>query len=77
MAIVISGIPVEISVDEGYWFVSDYIINMYGGGYSRQAAIDEYKDTVQEYQEDLEESEAQLGDNLKQHLAYLRQRGDR
>lgn len=71
---IISGIPVEISVSDGYWFVTDGIINMYGGGYTRQAAIDEYKDTVREYQEELEQSEAQLGDNLKQHLAYLRQR---
>lgn len=66
------GIPVTIDTDSDLFTVTDYEINMYGVGSTLQEAIEDYKGFVQAYFEDLKANEDRLGDNLKQHLCYLR-----
>jgi len=68
----IFGIPVTIEIDEGSIAVTDYIVHMYGVGNSIKEAVEDYKTSIKAYFEELQEEEDTLGDNLTQHLCYLR-----
>lgn len=70
----IFGIPVSIEKDEDNIVVTDYIVHMYGVGNDIQSAIEDYKISIKEYFEELEEEENNLGDDLKQQLCYLREK---
>ncbi len=68
----IFGIPVTIEIDEGSIVVTDYIVHMYGVGTSIKEAVEDYKISIKAYFEELQKEEDMLGDNLTQHLCYLR-----
>ncbi|MEK7400357.1 MAG: hypothetical protein AAB116_25710 [Candidatus Poribacteria bacterium] len=69
----IFGIPVTIEFDE-YYVISDNEINMYGVGDTIAEAEEDYKSVVLSYLEDLEENESKLGEHLKGHLYYIREK---
>ena len=69
----IFGIPVTIEFDE-YYVVSDSEINMSGVGDTIAEAEEDYKSVILSYLEDLEENESRLGEHLKGHLYYLREK---
>jgi len=66
------GIPVTIERDNDLFTVTDYEINMYGVGSTIEDAIEDYKDFVKSYFEDLKANEDKLGENLRWDLCYLR-----
>ena len=68
----IFGIPVTIEIDEDSIVVTDYIVHMYGVGNSIKEAVEDYKISIKAYFEELQKEEDTLGDNLTQHLCYLR-----
>ena len=70
----IFGIPVSIEKDENNIVITDYIVNMYGVGNDIQSAIEDYKNSIKAYFEELKEEENNLGDDLKQQLNYLRKK---
>jgi len=67
----IFGISVIIEHDD-YFVISDNEINMYGVGDTVAEAEEDYKSVVISYLEDLEINESKLGEHLKEHLSYLR-----
>jgi len=69
----IHGIPVRIHYDQGRYFISDDIVDLYGVGTSIEEARADYWLAVQEAYEDLSTHEAQLSPHLKKQLDYLRQ----
>lgn len=64
--------PVTVLEDDGTIVVTDYVINMYGVGDTKQEAIDDYNSVVKEYLTILEADAGRLGSHLKKHLAILR-----
>jgi len=72
---VIFGIPVIIEYDEdGTIIITDDKINMYGVGDTITEAIKDYKSVVLSYFDDLKLNEKKLGQPLKTHLNYLKDR---
>jgi predicted RNase H-like HicB family nuclease len=74
----IFGIPVTVEYDDSessnYFVISDNEINMYGVGDTVAEAEEDYKSVVLSYLEDLEINESKLGEKLKEHLSYLREK---
>jgi prevent-host-death family protein len=68
----IHGIPVRIHYDQGRYFVSDDIIDLYGVGNTIEEARADYWLAVQEAYEDLSAHESRLSPHLQEQLAYLR-----
>lgn len=70
----IFGIPVVIEREDDSFTIVDYEINMYGVGDTLVEAEEDYKSVVLSYLEDLEINESKLGEYLKGHLYYLREK---
>jgi len=70
-------IPLRYEVIGDAVMVYDYRVNMYGVGATGSEALGNYLAAVGEYYEELQECEGSLGEHLKQHLTYLRQRSGR
>ena len=69
---VIHSIPVRINYDEGRYFISDDIIDLYGVGRTIDEAKRDYWQAVQDTYADLSAHESRLAPHLKKQLDYLR-----
>ena len=69
---VIRSIPVRINYDEGHYFISDDIIDLYGVGRTIDEAKRDYWQAVQDAYADLSAHESRLAPHLKKQLDYLR-----